>query len=367
MRPLPSAAAIALTLLTVPAVAEPTYKADVPPSILTPDTVETRLGTLRFTDGAPDAETVTLAYDNLDFMRGVQAFLDGMPAASIYAMCNGLLEGAGVDDQTVGIFETLMDARSLFLTPNSTTVYVTHCFDLENGPIVLEASPGLLGPIDDAYFRHVTDVGFTGPDKGEGGKYLFIPPGYEGELPAEGYFIVKSPTYTLWQLTRAFVKDDDLTATAQGIKDTMRVYPWAQRDNPPETKFVNLSELKINTIHANNFEFYEEIDAVIQKEPGDALPAELVGTLAAIGIKKGQPFAPDDRMRAILTDAIAVGNATARSIVFAQRDKRGFYYPDRQWKTNFIGGSSEFYDNGERMKDSRVLFELCGSLGDGVI
>jgi hypothetical protein len=74
----------------------------------------------------------------------------------------------------------------------------------------------------------------------------------------------------------------------------MRVYPWAQRDNPPETKFVNLSGLKINTIHANNFEFYEEINAVIQKEPGDALPAELVGTLAAIGIKKGQPFAPDD-------------------------------------------------------------------------
>jgi hypothetical protein len=99
---------------------------------------------------------VTLVYDNLDFMRGVQAFLDGIPAASIYAMCNGLKEGAGVDDQTFGIFETLMDARSLFLTPNSTTVYVTHCFDLENGPVVLEASPGLLGPIDDAYFRHVT-------------------------------------------------------------------------------------------------------------------------------------------------------------------------------------------------------------------
>jgi hypothetical protein len=86
------------------------------------------------------------------------------------------------------------------------------------------------------------------------------------------------------------------------------------------------------------------------------LPAELVGTLAAIGIKKGQPFKPDARMKAILTDAVAVGNATARSIVFAQRDKRGFYYPDRQWKTSFIGGSSAFYDGGERMKDARVLF-----------
>jgi hypothetical protein len=333
---------------------EPKYKADVPGSILTPDSVKTRLGTLRFKDGAPVDATVKTVYDNLDFMRGVQAFLDGMPAASIYAMCNGLNKGAGVDDQTVGIFETLMDARSVFLTAQTTTSYVTLCFDLKNGPIVLEASPGLLGPLDDAYFRHVVDVGVTGPDQGKGGKYMLVPPGYKGELPNEGYFIVRSPTYTVWQLTR--IMNRDLAAGVQQVKDTMRVYPWAQRDNPPKTKFVNLSGLKFNTVHANNFEFYEELNAVIQKEPGDALPAELVGTLASIGIKKGQPFAPDDRMRAILTDAVAVGNATARAIVFAQRDRRGFYYPDRQWKTNFIGGSSDFYDNGERMLDSRVLF-----------
>jgi hypothetical protein len=346
---------IALALIAgTPALAEPKYKADVPESILTPDTVETRLGTLRFKDGAPDDATVSLVYDNLDFMRGVQAFLDGIPAASIFAMCNGLLEGAGVDDQTFGIFETLMDARSVFLTAQTTTAYVTHCFDLEDGPVVLEASPGLLGPLDDAYFRHVVDVGVTGPDQGKGGKYLLVPPGYEGELPGEGYFIIKSPTYTVWQLSR--IMNGDLAAGAKGVKDTMRVYPWAQRDNPPQTKFVNLSGLKFNTVHANDFEFYEEINAIIQKERADALPAELVGTLAAIGIKKGQPFAPDDRMRAILTDAVAVGNATARAIIFAQRDQRGFYYPDRQWKTNFIGGSSEFYDNGERMLDSRVLF-----------
>ena len=341
--------------------AEPKYKADVPNSILTPDQVETRLGTLRFIDGAPDDKTVELAYDNLDFMRGVEAFLDGIPAASVYAMCKGF-EEAGIDSQAFGIWETLMDARSLLLTAQTTTIYVTRCFDLEDGPIVLEASPGLLGPLDDAYFRHIVDVGVTGPDKGKGGKYLLVPPGYEGELPSEGYFIVRSPTYTVWQLSRAFVKDGDLAATAQGVKDTMRAYPWAQRGNPPKTTFVNLSGLKMNGIHANNFEFYEELNAVIQKEPADAFPPELVGTLAAIGIKKGQPFEPDDRMRAILTDAVAVGNATARAIIFAQRDKRGFYYPDRQWKTNFIGGSSEFYNNGERMLDSRVLFHYYATV-----
>ena len=84
--------------------------------------------------------------------------------------------------------------------------------------------------------------------------------------------------------------------------------------------------------------------------------------LAAIGIKKGQPFNPDARMKAILTDAVAVGNATSRAIIFAQRDKRGFYFDDRQWKTSFIGGSSKFENNGERMKDARVLFHYYATV-----
>ena len=133
--------ALAFVCSTSVVSAEPKYKADVPSSIVTPDEVKTRLGTLRFNDGAPDAKTVELVYDNLDFMRGVEAFLDGIPAASVYAMCKGLAD-VGVDQQTFGIFEDLMDARSLFLTPNTSTVYVTHCFDLEDGPVVLEASPG---------------------------------------------------------------------------------------------------------------------------------------------------------------------------------------------------------------------------------
>lgn len=347
--------ALATLATTVPALAAPEFSANVPAAILTPDTVETRLGTLRFSDGMPDDATAALVYDNLDFMRGVEAFLSGIPAASIYAMCHGLAE-AGVDAQSVGIFEDLMDARTLFLTANSTTIYVTRCFDLEAGPIVLEAPADVLGPLDDAYFRFLTDVGVTGPDKGKGGKYLLVPPGYEGDLPDEGYFIFHSKTYSHWLLTRAFIGKEGAAATVQALKDQMRVYPYADRDTPPETSFVNLSGLQMNTIHANDFHFYEELDAVIQKEPADAFPADFVGTLAAIGIKKGQPFAPDARMRAILEDAVAVGNATARSLLFVSRDPRVPFFDDRQWKTGFVGGSSEFANNGERMLDARAQF-----------
>jgi hypothetical protein len=334
----------------------PKYSAKVPSYITTPDTVETRIGTLKFFDGLPDSETVKKTYDNLDHLRGVEAFLSGIPAASIYAACEGLNQAGVKLNGGIGIMESLMDARSLFLTANSTTVYVLQCLDLKDGPVVAEIPPGILGPVDDAFFRFVTDVGLTGPDKGKGGKYLFVPPDYTGKLPSTGYFVVKSPTYNNLMFYRAFVQNGDITGAAKGVKAKARIYPFSAAGNPPSQSFVNLSGLQFNTIHANDFHFYEEINAVIQHEPANAFDPEIVGVFASIGIKKGQPFAPDARMKAILTDAIAVGNATARAIVFAPRDERVKFYPDRQWGTAFIGGAYDFMNNGERMLDGRTLF-----------
>ena len=230
----------------------------------------------------------------------------------------------------IGIFEDLMDARSLLLSANSTTIYVLAVFDLSNGPIVLEAPANVLGPLDDAYFRFVTDIGLTGPDKGNGGKYLLVPPGYKGELPESGYFITHSKTYSNWLLMRAFVKDGDKPAAVKAVKDEMRIYPYSEVNNPPEQKFVNLSGIKFNTIHSNNYSFYNELNQVIQEEPFDAFNPEILGLFASIGIKKGQEFNPDDRMKKILTEAVAIGNATARAIVFRPRNENTYFYSDRQ-------------------------------------
>ena len=255
--------------------------------------------------------------------------------------------------------EDLMDARSLFLTPNSTVVYVTMSVDLKDGPVVMEVPPGVLGPLNDAYFRYVADIGMVGADKGKGGKYLLVPPGYTGDLPKEGYFITKSPTYSNLVFYRAFVKDGDIAAAVKGVKAAARIYPFSAAANPPAQIFINISGKKFNTVHANDFHFYEELNAVIQHEPADAFVPETVGLFAAIGIKKGKPFAPDARMKAILTEAVAVGNATSRAILFDSRDPRAKVYPDRQWFTVFIGGSSEFADGAERMLDARTLFHYA--------
>jgi len=347
---------LASTLAWAQTVSAPKYSADVPTSITTPDKVETRIGTLRFTDGAPDDETVRLVYDQLDFSRGIEAFMAGIPATSVYAACEGVNQVGVTPNQGIGITENLMDARSLFLTPNTTTVYLFTCLDLSKGPVVLQVPPNVLGPVDDAYFRWIVDIGYTGPDQGKGGKYLFVPPGYTGALPPVGYFIAKPRTNTVLIFFRAFVQGGNVAGAVQAAKANAAVYPLSVAQTPPVTTFVNASGLKFNTIHANDFHFYEELNSVVQKEPADFVEPETVGLFAAIGIKKGMPFAPDERMKKILTDAAAVGNATARAILFAPRDTRTKFYPDRQWLTPFIGGSYEFLDGAERMLDARTMF-----------
>ena len=71
----------------------------------------------------------------------------------------------------------------------------------------------------------------------------------------------------------------------------------------PPTKFVEASGKAFNTIPPSDYSFFEMINANIQQEPADSYSTELAGQLAAIGIVKGKPFAPDARMKKILTEA----------------------------------------------------------------
>lgn len=334
----------------------PKYSADVPSYITTPDEVKTRIGTLKFNDGAPDSKTVKLVYDQLDFSRGIQAFLTAISGTSVYAACDGLIQAGVKLNRVTGITEDLMDARSLFLTPNTTTVYVMSCIDLKDGPIVAQVPSEVLGPVDDGYFRWVTDVGLTGPDKGKGGKYLFVPPGYTGDVPSDGYHVAKPRTNRLVMFYRAFVKGGDVQGAVARVKETANIYPLSKAAEPPAPEFVNLSGVKFNTISSNTFRFYEELNAMVQNEPADFVDPDTVGLFASIGIQKGKSFAPDKRLKAILTDAVAVANGIARANLFASRDSRTRIYPDRQWLTPFVGGSYQFLDGAERLLDARSMF-----------
>jgi hypothetical protein len=344
------------TLLILPCAQAQQYKMEtpVPPGITTPDKVDTRLGTLKFEGGYPDAATVEKVYDNLDFQRGVEAYLNTMQGASLVAMRRGFRE-AGAVDGTFGVFNTLMDAKSLFLTANTDTVYAFTWIDLSKGPVVIESPPNTLGLVDDFWFRYVADLGNAGPDKGKGSKYLFLPPGYKGDVP-QGYFVFKSRTFNNWFGTRGFLVNGDPGPAVESFHKTLRSYPLSEAANSHPAKFVNWSGKAFNTIGANDYSFYEDTNTLVQEEPADSLDPELLGQLLAIGIQKGKPFSPDERMKRILTDAVAVGNATARAIEFRPRDKAALFYPGKAWFTPFVGNSYLFLGNDARLLDARTMF-----------
>ena len=329
---------------------------EIPEAIVTPESVETRLGTLKFFDGYPDDTTTQKVYDNLDFMRGVSAFLDAMPGASAEAIRRGWRSQGAVNNQTLLIMENLMDSKSLFLTPNTESVYHMAWLDVTNGPLVIETPPNVLGIIDDHWFRYVGDFGNAGPDKGKGGKYLLLPPGYKGAVP-KGYTVLRTKTLGNLMFYRGFLDKGSTKTSLENTRKFYKVYSLSEAGNPPPMAFVNVSGKAFNTIHANDFHFYEEVNSIVQSEPNEALDPETLGLLAAIGIEKVKEFAPDGRMKKILTEAVAVGNSTARALTFRPRIDGVYYYPDRRWFTSFAGGSYEFLKQpGVRNLDGRVLF-----------
>ena len=327
-------------------------------SISTPNQVETSIGTLEFFDGIPTRETAERLYDNLDFLRGVETFLNGIPATSLEALRRGHeATGAGSSNQAL-IFDTLMDSNPLWLTGNTDTVYCSVFLDLEkDGPTVIEIPPRTgPGTVNDAYFRFVIDTGPPGPDRGEGGKYLILPPDYEGPVP-DGYFSAKSTSYVNWLILRGFLVDGETDFSSNLFRTGLKVYPLAKADDPPAMEFTNASGVPHNTIHANDFEFFEELHAVIEREPIAMLDPELRGLFSSVGIQKGKPFAPDARMKKILTDAVAVANGTARALLWYERNDSEFLAEGSHWKKGFVGNSWEYLRDegmGGRHLDART-------------
>jgi hypothetical protein len=212
----------------------PNYNTPIPEEVMTPDTVETSIGTLNFFDGLPNEDTVQKVYDNLDLIRATEVFLEMIPLASIEGLRRGMLS-VGVDAANkIMLYDNLMDSNSLFLTGNTDTIYAIGFLHLgRDGPTVIEIPPGAgPGTLNDAYFRFVIDMGAPGPDRGKGGKYLILPPGYEGDIP-EGYFAVESPTYVNWLPLRGFLVDGKTDVAVKMWSEGLKIYPLAKKDKPP--------------------------------------------------------------------------------------------------------------------------------------
>jgi hypothetical protein len=357
----PITALTAFVSLAIPAFTMVQAAGEIPPAITTPDRIETRIGVLEFKDGAPSAKTTQDVYDTMAFTRGIDAFVNSFSGASAYAIREGF-HSIGAEDNAVVIFSELMDSKSLFLTANADTVYSLAILDLTKGPLVVEVPPKSLGTLNDMWFGWIIDIGAPGPDRGEGGKYLIVPPDYDGPLPDSGFFVGHSKTNHVLYAVRAFMENNDPKPAVDLIKEKLKIYPYTPGGfgtsiatalagqvrlevNPPipPTKFVEGSDKSFNTIPPNDFSYFQMLDKLVQLEPATSFDPELLGQLAAIGIVKGKPFAPDERMKKILTDAAAVGNAAGRSLNWRAADYPGWaYYPDSMWSNMLWQGGFNF-------------------------
>ncbi|MGD2141428.1 MAG: DUF1254 domain-containing protein [Burkholderiales bacterium] len=368
-------------------------------SLSAPDRVDTSIGTLEFKDGAPTAETARKISDALDFTRALNVYNNSFRGASAYALYKGF-KGIGQDaNNKVIIFPKLMDSHSLFLTANADTVYYVSTIDLSKGPVVLEQPPNGLGTINDMWFSWIIDIGRPGPDRGEGGKYLLVPPGYDGPLPEGGFFVAHSKTNRVLYAARAFLEKNDPAPAVDNIKKNLKIYDYVpgtvgtsiaealsgrvrlgRNAKPVEMVFIDASGKSFNTIPPSDYGFFEMINKNVQAEPATSYDVELAGQLAAIGIVHGKAFKPDARMKKILTDAANVGNAAGRVLNWrnAVRHPDWNYYENSSWANmlweggynfetpppefNKDGSFTPYPPTGARTLDSRIAFYYAYTL-----
>ncbi|MEU4425747.1 DUF1214 domain-containing protein [Actinoplanes sp. NPDC024001] len=311
---------------------------------LTPDEVPSPIGVLRFQDGVIDSRSANAVFDHLLYLRGVDAFLAAYRHVSVRCLINGLRE-FGVADHDVLLFSELIDSASLFLTANCDTVYAWSILDLSQGPVAVTVPENVIVVFDDARFEWVGDAGNPGPDRGQGGRYLVHRDDYDGPMPEGGYFVYSAPTNNVIMLCRAFVEGADPASAVERVRDGLRIGayrpggfgsslsrfvtgrgPMAPLEAERVPAFVEGSHQAINTLVPADFSFFELCDQIVQEERVGVFSPEVAGHLAAIGIRRGQPFKPSDHHRRILQQAAAFGNAAARAIAYREPASEQFAY-----------------------------------------
>lgn len=319
---------------------------------LNTETLKTRFGEFQFKGGYPVGDTAERLFEAQKLNRAIEVYLTQMMAVSEIATRQGLRAFGAKTPQQVVIWEDLMDAGTVLLTANTETVYAIAHLDLKtDGPTVVEAPPKMLGFLQDGVQRYVADIGPLGPDKGQGGKFLVLPPGYQGEEP-KGYFVARSPTYSLTFAVRGF-QENGSTAPAVALMKQIRIYPLAKAGAAPTMQFLNGSHQKIDSLFPDNDRFFDLLALLVEEEPTESFGPLERFQMQAIGIEKGKPFKPDAKTRALLAEAARVGGAMARANTFASQAADVFYYPDRKWQGILPGNDYTFAREGVPQVDAR--------------
>ncbi len=241
--------------------------------------------------------------------RAVEAVIWGMPAVNFDLMYQAFVGIKGGANQ-IAYWSRPLDWKNQTLTPNPDTIYFIPFYNTKDGPVVLDIPPAddgsITGSIDDGWQNALEDVGPAGADKGKGGKYLILPPGYKEKVP-DGYIPLQSDTYQGYAILRSNLKsgsDADI-AKAVAYGKRAKFYPLDEGDKEggPPTTFVDAFGLMFDANIPYEARFFESLNRFVQAEPWLTRDKAMIDMLKSIGIEKGKPFKPDVKTRTILDTA----------------------------------------------------------------
>ena len=268
---------------------------------------------------ATSAHAQNLASDELNRRalerRAIEAVIWGMPAVNFELMYQATVQAKGEWNQVV-YWSRLPDWKNQTLTPNPDTVYLMPFFNTKDvGPMVLEIPPAagggsITGSVDDGWQAAIEDVGPAGVDKGKGGKYLILPPGYKGKVP-QGYIAMPSNTYATFALLRSNVASGSEADVAKAVAygKQVKVYPLSQAAKPPPTRFVDAIDVVYDSTIPYDVRFFQLLDRFVQREPWLTRDKVMIDPLRSIGIEKNKPFNPDAKTQEILNGAAREAHA----------------------------------------------------------
>ena len=290
-----------------------------------PQRIEARIGTLEFThdfaNGFPTDTTIEKLYDERDFQRACQAYLWSLPAVSFTAWQHGVAKGLGAKNgQIVAVLS--YEARRGILTANATTPYYLGFADLSSGPMVLEMPPrGVQGAMNDSWQNAI-------PGTDAPGRYLMLAPGEKVPDNVVGYVVCHSPTVNIFLGVRLI--DADPESAKQALAQ-LKMYPYTQRDNPPEMEILDAGTTSWSGVPPRGMEYWQRLDDVIQREPIEPRDIFFHAMLRPLGLEKGKPFKPDPRQTKTLDDAALVGEAMAKANSADRRFAGVKYRSDAHW------------------------------------
>jgi hypothetical protein len=316
---------------------------------LAQETYFDKLSNLPFAENRPTKATAQTLRDELLFQRATQTYLWALPLINTLGMQVGSEKTFGAGYNVLPIWKKRLDAKTLVTTPNSDVIYAMSYVDLgKDGPLVMEAPPGLQGILLDYWQRPIPvdggkfagDVGFAGPDAGKGGKFLILPPGYNKAVP-DGYFVYRSATNNVFIFLRGFYDDPKNLTPAVALLERTKIYPLNGEAGAKPMMFPDASGVPVNMLPASDSSAFDQLKLLVDREGDDLAGPDWLGMLASIGIVKGKPFTPDANTRTILDQAAKTGYKTSRVLGF-EEVVSGLslrVYPDRRWTNPFADGT----------------------------